>query len=422
MSNFRLISAIRRGIWLLEDNWADDNLHIAYSILDGKSIANDSLVEHAIKEKTLTSYSNMNGWDDAPKDSIAVHYILGPVLHYGVCGPGTYNHHMRFKEADSNRNIIGHLFVMDTPGGEAAGIKEYGESIKKSKKPKVGFINSGMIASAGVWIAAGLDAIYASSELCEVGSIGAYSTLYDLSEYDKKTGIKRIVIRARQSPDKNLIYDEAIAGDPKAIKVFEDRISMYAGSFIDWVQECRGDRLTSDEWNTGKMYMAKEAISLGLIDGIATFEEVVSLISSPNSNLKTQKKDMNKFQNVAALSDKTSVTQEELDLANADLTAAGITSFTLVEQSVIDEGARVTQELATANADLETANATIAANVIVLEQNKAEITQLKNVIAKRAAADNGIKTKADATKEAEIKSGDDKKVSAHNQAADKSFF
>lgn len=114
-----------------------------------------------------------------------------------------------------------------------------------------------------------------------------------------------------------------------------------------------------------------------------------------------------KFQNLSALAEKDSATQEELDLANADLTAAGITSFTLVEQSVIDEGARVTQELATANADLETANATIAANVIALEQNKAEITQLKNVIAKRAADDNGIKTKADATKEAEIDTEDE---------------
>ncbi|MGN2373480.1 S49 family peptidase [Sphingobacterium spiritivorum] len=422
MSNFRLISAILNSHWLVNEQWAESNLSYAQSLLEGNGFPNEQQESKLILDSRLTRYQYREGWNGAPKGSFAFYDINGPILHYGYCGDGTDELHRQFKEADQNPNISAHFFLMDTPGGQADGIKEFADSIKNGSKPTLVFGNGGMIASGGGWIASAADYTFVSSDLFEIGSYGAYSTLIDSSERDQREGVKRIVIRARQSHKKNTVYELAKSGDKEALKELEDRISVVAESFITSVASNRADRLTTDDWNTGDMYYAPKALEMGLIDGICTMEDALDHLSNQTKKTKSKKNIGMKFQNLSALAEKDSATQEELDLANADLTAAGITSFTLVEQSVIDEGARVTQELATANADLETANATIAANVIALEQNKAEITQLKNVIANRAAADNGIKTKADPTKEAEIKSGDDKKIAAHNQAADKSFF
>src|SRR5690606_25291018 len=154
---------------------------------------------------------------------------------------GTSHFHAQFKSADSHPNITGHLFVLDTPGGEASGIKEFSQAIKASTKRKIGYIDGGMSASAGVWLMSGLDEVYASSDLVSVGSVGAYYTLLDFSEKEKKDGIRRTVIRAKQSSDKNLIYDRANAGDKAALAKLEEEVSFLAGQFISWVQECRGD-------------------------------------------------------------------------------------------------------------------------------------------------------------------------------------
>ncbi|HAE65874.1 MAG TPA: hypothetical protein DCG77_01315, partial [Sphingobacterium sp.] len=106
------------------------------------------------------------------------------------------------------------------------------------------------------------------------------------------------------------------------------------------------------------------------------------------------------------------------------LTAAGITDFTIVEQSVIDEGARVTAELATANASLATANTTIANQEATIQANQTRIQTLEGVIAKRAASDPGTKSKSakKSTEDPEIEEEEPTTVAAHNQIADRGIF
>lgn len=417
MNGFKLASALLRSTWLVDDSWAENNIGLAQLILEGNAINSDLKKQVANLDNRLTKYSYREGWGNATKGSFAFYNINGPILHYGWCDDGTNEFHQIFNEAEHNNNIAGHFLLMDTPGGQADGVLEFAETIKSSTKPVVAFVNGGMIASGGVWIASAADFIYASSVMCEVGSVGAYSTLIDASERDKREGVKRITIRAKQSIDKNTVYELAKSGDKDAIAELEGRVSVLADHFINAVKTNRGDKLTTDSWNTGKMYFADEAVKMGLIDGISTFEESINLLTSLSNSNKKSKTNMSKFNNVTALAGEDQVSQEALDLANADLTSAGITHVTLVEQSVIDEGVRVTNELVTANS-------TIAAQVISIAEKYAKISTLEGVIANRAKVDTGTAsaTSVNATEKSEIETEELVKVAKHNQIADSGFF
>jgi len=420
MNGLRLASALLRSVWLVDERWAENNIALAQMILDGQSVASNSENLTAVLDRRLTKYQYREGWTNAARGSYALHKITGPILHYGWCDDGTHELDQAFKEAEANPNIAGHFLFMDTPGGQADGVKEFANTVRAANKPVIAFINGGMIASGGVWIASAADEIYASSELCQVGSIGAFSMLVDTSERDQREGVKRIIIKAKQSPDKNTVYELAKSGDKTALAELREEISFLAEHFIEAVKDGRGDRLTSEEWNTGKMYRAEKAIELGLIDGISTLEAAIDKLGAITKQSKN--KNMSKFNNVAALSGKDQVTQEDLDLANADLTAEGITHVTLVEQSVIDEAARVTTELETANAQIEKANATIADHTATIQTQAERIKTLESVIANRAHEDNGAAVSQSSSNNSEIEDQPEQKVAAHNRIADQGVF
>lgn len=395
-------------------------------LLNGESVTfNSQTPNNLILDPSLARYNYRDGWSKANKGSTALYDLRGPIMHYGFCGDGTHELHSAFNEAENATNITSHFFLIDSPGGQADGVLEFMQAIMASGKPSLSYVNGGMAASGGGFIAAAADAVFASSKLCEIGSFGGYSTLIDATEREQKEGVKRIVIKAKQSKDKNTVYELAKAGDKNALAELEDRISLVTGELLHAVRLGRGDRLKNDSWATGKMYFADEALEMGVIDGIGTMDDALEHLRKLTSSKKTKNFNMNKFNNVAALASvEAEGAQAALDLANADLTAAGITDFTIVEQSVIDEGARVTAELDTANASLATANTTIANQEATIQANQDRIKTLEGVIANRAANDPGTKSKTpeEAKKEAEINNGHQKEVSLHNKIADNGFF
>ncbi|MGA6117157.1 S49 family peptidase [Sphingobacterium anhuiense] len=426
MSAFNVISAILRGNWLLEENWIYSNWSLIQMLIDGETVSFDTqnqAPQNLILDSSLARYDQYRDrWTKAPKGSFALYDLRGPIMHYGYCGNGTNELHNAFIDAESANNISGHFFLTDSPGGQADGIYEFMQEILTASKPSVNFINGGMAASGGGFLAAATDAVFASSKLCEIGSFGGYSTLIDSSEREAREGVKRIIIKARQSNDKNSVYELAKAGDKGAIEELTDQVSLVTGVLLDAVRLGRGDRLKNESWSTGKMFFAEEAMKIGLIDGIGPMSTALDHLRKLTTQKKSKNFNMNTFTNVAALASvEADGAEAALDLANADLTSAGITNFTIVEQSVIDEGARVTAELATANTSLASANTTIADQLVELETKTTRISTLEGVIARRAAADPGTKSKSedDAKKKAEIDAGEEPKVAVHNQYADR---
>src|SRR5690606_20792423 len=91
-----------------------------------------------------------------------------------------------------------------------------------------------------------------------------------------------------------------------------------------------------------------------------------------------------KFTNVVALVGVQNATEAQLAQANADLTAAGITNYTLVPESLITEAANVTAERdqltatnTTLTGEVEAANTARTAAESSLQTANARITELK---------------------------------------------
>ena len=299
------LSAILRGRWLINEQWAQDHLPLVLLMLQGKSVNfisepsnNQSHVKSNIplsgyegirlpiiidpvtmQQYSLYAYANGVGYipnPNIPTNSVAVIQVSGPITKYnGECGePGSIQLSNYIMEMNKRDNIGSIVMIVDTPGGEARAANAFVNAIQKSKKPVLSYID-GMSASLGVWLTSASDEVYFSNKMDQLGSIGSYCTLFDFSGYLEKEGIKMHVIYAPQSTDKNKNYRDAIAGDDSAIKT---DLKILVEGFISFVKTSRGDKATANQsaWDSGKMFYADEAIKLGLADGIKPFEQVIS--------------------------------------------------------------------------------------------------------------------------------------------------
>ncbi len=297
------LSAILRGRWLINKQWAQDHLPLVLLMLQGKSfnLTEQKNQPHVKSSVQLSGFegisypiiidpSTMQQYPlyafapgiglvpnpNIPPNSVAVISVSGPITKYnGECGePGSIQLSNFISEMNRRDNVGSIVLVVDTPGGEARAAQPFVSTIQKSGKPILSYIN-GMSASLGVWLTSATDEVYFSSKMDQIGSVGSYCTLFDFSGYLEKEGIKVHEIYAPQSKDKNKDYRDAIAGDYSAI---EADLKIHVDEFIAFVKTSRGEKAVTsqNEWNTGKMFYADDAIKLGLADGIRPFEQVIS--------------------------------------------------------------------------------------------------------------------------------------------------
>jgi len=292
-----LISAIMRGVWLLEPQWAQDHLPLVARLLKGESVDFGQIkpVENVaeVMQMATRGYQVRYGTNITaiPEGSVAIIDVNGPIIRRGgACSYGLEDTGALLRRVYNAGNIIGAVLNMDTPGGQSSGTASFASLVRNAPKPVVGYVDDGMAASAGEWIISQCAEVYVSNNQCRVGSIGAFTTLVDFSQFFEEQGIKVHEIYAPQSTDKNKIYYDAMEGDYAGV---QKELSGLVDMFIAEVKAGRGSRLNTSKENpfTGKMYAAPDAKKIGLIDGISTLEAAVDrvqkLAKKSVSNKKT---------------------------------------------------------------------------------------------------------------------------------------
>ena len=210
---------------------------------------------------------------EIPDGSIAYHPVFGDISYKSRRGFSTKQFISDIKAADENPAIIAHLIHIDSCGGEAFGLHEAFYAVKALKKPVYALVES-IAASAGYYIGAAADKIFASSIFSGIGSIGIVSTAYDDSEWLEKAGIKEIELYSNYSPLKNKVQRDALNGNAEEfVKRFLDPMAL---QFIDDVKITR--KSLSAEAQQGELYYSPEAQAAALIDGQNTLEEVLELL------------------------------------------------------------------------------------------------------------------------------------------------
>jgi signal peptide peptidase SppA len=230
----------------------------------------------------ISTYGEAAPPEAAPENSVAIISMQDVITKYDqACGDsGTVTKADILLRADKNPNIKAHILLMDTPGGEAYAAMAMAEVVKSVSKPTVAFIDD-LSASAGMMIASQANYIVANQELARVGSIGTFLTLADYKGYFEKEGIKIIEVYADASTDKNKPYRDAI--DKGEFKLIKQDLNAINDRFLKMVESGRADKLKSgrEEWGTGKVFFARDAVKIGLIDEIMPLENVIkSLLNS----------------------------------------------------------------------------------------------------------------------------------------------
>lgn len=303
------LSAILRGSWLIDRQWALQHLPMVMLLLQGKPV-NFSTPSPKENFNNVKSFTPGNGYQEMsypvivdpktmqtyqsyiwisgvgyvpnpniPQGSIAVFQVNGPITKYnGECGePGSVRFSQWINEMNYRDHIGAMVFVTDTPGGESRAANSFVSAIKDAKKPTIAYVQ-GMAASLGIWLTSACDEVYLSDKMDQMGSIGSYCTLFDFKGMFEKEGIKVHEIYAPQSVDKNKDYRDAIEGDYSLI---EADLKKHVDHFISFVKTERGDKAAANvkEWQSGKMFYADDAIKIGLADGIRSFDQVISKAS-----------------------------------------------------------------------------------------------------------------------------------------------
>jgi protease-4 len=305
MTGFHTISAILRGEWLLDIAFAHAHLPFIETLLTKGNLPDFSAFEQFSKIKTHSEFhsisNNANGGiftadslvsiQDAPKGSIAIIDISGPILkNGGACGePGAIHFASWINAANQNPNIIGILLLIDSPGGMVSGTQTAADAVRLSIKPVISLINDGMMGSAATWIGTSALEVYASHKTDTIGSIGVFCTLQDFSKNLEMRGITVMEIYAPQSTDKNQDYYEALDNKPEQIKT---KLKLIADQFISAVKISREGKLdiTKGDPFTGKMFSADQALEIGLIDGFSTVQGAINRIMELSNQGKREQK------------------------------------------------------------------------------------------------------------------------------------
>jgi signal peptide peptidase SppA len=168
------------------------------------------------------------------------------------------------------------MLKVDSPGGTVDGLEDLADTVAAlaRRKPITAFVD-GLAASAGYYIASQANEVYANRG-ARVGSIGTISVLHDVSELAEKEGVKVIVVSTGKFKGAGYpgtkITAEQIAEEQKMVDYF-------GGMFVEAVS--RGRKMEVELGKgvaDGRIWPAPEALKLGLVDEVRSFDDVMSML------------------------------------------------------------------------------------------------------------------------------------------------
>ncbi len=197
----------------------------------------------------------------------------------------------RMERAAGDPWIRAVILRLDTPGGEVTASDIIYHEILRFKertgKPVIGLM-MGVAASGGYYIASACDVIMAHPTTL-TGSIGVISVFPNVGSLMSKVGVKVNVIKSGASKDSGTPFRDMTEEERG---IFQGIIDEYYGDFLEVVSRNRKERISADELRKiadGRVYAARQALELKLIDEIGYFDDAfrkaVSLASLKTARL-----------------------------------------------------------------------------------------------------------------------------------------
>ena len=227
--------------------------------------------------------------DDADLEAVAVINLNGPItLNGGESSFGMAQLAAKMLRLNSDSRVKAFIIYADSGGGASGAVKVMSDTINTIKqiKPVYGCIQKGgMAASACFGILSACDKIYSEDGMNIVGSAG---TMIEFAgrkaNSEDKDGRKYIRLYAPKSKRKNEGFEEALNNDNYEILV-DDLLKPVNESFLALIESNR-PILKGTDYDEGHTKFSKDAIGT-FIDGLKSFEDIVSEILSDEKITKT---------------------------------------------------------------------------------------------------------------------------------------
>lgn len=214
---------------------------------------------------------------------IAVLPLYGVVTQRGnmvddISGPGSsstqqFTSVLRQMLAD---DTVGQILIdIDSPGGSVYGVSELASEIIKARaqKPVIAVANS-LAASAAYWIGCSASEFYVTPG-GEVGSIGVWQAHFDYSKALEEDGVKPTLISSGKFKVEGNPY---VPLDEQAQAFMQSRVDDYYNAFVEAVALGRGVSINDVKtgMGEGRVLGAEAALAQNMVDGIATFDDVLA--------------------------------------------------------------------------------------------------------------------------------------------------
>lgn len=193
---------------------------------------------------------------------------------------------VQLESAAIDERVKAIILHLDSPGGQVTGTPEFADTIYSIalQKPLVTF-SDGLLCSAAYWAGAAGNAIYISSNVVQVGSIGV---IHSRSYNPNSTAAEDTVVAGKYK--RLASNNEPYSAESRAIvqadvdyvySLFVDTVARYRGTSPEQVLQQMAD---------GRVFRGQQALDAGLVDGVITLDALIEqLASNPSAAMQRKR-------------------------------------------------------------------------------------------------------------------------------------
>jgi len=212
--------------------------------------------------------------------------IMGVLTHrpsilselFGLGDAGTYagiRRRLNSEVASRSTNRI--ILQVDSPGGTVGGLEELAADIAAANrvKPLIAVADT-LAASAAFWLASQAGEFVATPSAA-IGSLGVFLLHLDASRALDRAGIAPTFVFSKISPHK--VETNSLQPLSKGAKAaLQADVDAIGDKFVRDVARGRhvGEALVRSLFGQGRLLLAEAALRVGMVDRVATFEQVLT--------------------------------------------------------------------------------------------------------------------------------------------------
>ena len=186
----------------------------------------------------------------------------------------------QLRQAVADPQFSAIVLDIDSPGGGVAGITELATEIRNARASKrIVAVANTTAASAAYWLASQAHQVLVTPS-GQVGSVGVFAVHYDASAAYEAAGVKPTIISAGERKADGNEFEPLTDA---ARSEMQARVDAFYTAFVNDVAKGRGitAQKVRDDYGQGAVLLAPDALKAGLVDGIATLEQSLSLAARP---------------------------------------------------------------------------------------------------------------------------------------------